>query len=106
MENLEIIKERNDMFVEADIIVDKKQVGWIEIVEDDDEITIADLQIYDEFQNQGIGTAVLNKLIDEHYSVTLAPTDEDNLRLYQRVGFEEATENAPEIDQGLGVWTI
>lgn len=113
MENLNIIKTfiedlSNDdtKAYEADIEVDGQTVGYVEFTDTDDDIIISNILVKDEFRNQGIGTAVLKQMISEYYSVTLAPDNEDAKRLYERLGFEEVTSDAPEIEQGFGVWTI
>ena len=91
---------------ETDIKLGDKVVGFVEHTDTDDDAIISNILIKEEFRNKGIGTAVLKQLISEYYSVTLAPDNEGATRLYERLGFEELTTNAPEIDQGFGVWKI
>lgn len=95
--------------VKNEIYRDGLKVGEANIMvdsEDEDKIYLEDFNINKEFRNQGIGTEVLKMLAKEASDyLYMAPTDEDNQRLYARLG-EELTTNDPEVDQGYGVYKI
>lgn len=91
---------------DCEIELNGKIVGYLNFEDTGGDIIIGNFYIFEEYRNRGIGTEVLHQFISEYYSVTLAPNNEDALRLYERLGFEEVEVNAPEIEQGFGVWRI
>lgn len=81
-------------------------IGYVEVVTDEDYTTINDIVIEEEFQNKGHGTQTIKMVVKEFGHVILAPTNEDNQRLYERLGCELTSGNLPEIDQGYGIYEI
>lgn len=70
---------------------------------DDSETYVEWIHIEEEHRNKGLGTEALRKLAAEYGYIYFAPADEDNKRLYERIA-EEIESNAPEVDQGFGVY--
>lgn len=75
------------------ILVDDQAAGRIWIGRDAEEIHLLDIVVLPEFQNRGVGRALLNSLIDEarqtgkalrHYVFVM---NTDALRFYERLGF-------------------
>jgi ribosomal protein S18 acetylase RimI-like enzyme len=75
------------------ILVDDHSAGRIWIGRDAEEIHLLDIVVLPEFQNRGVGGALLHSLIDEakqtgkvlrHYVFTM---NADALRFYERLGF-------------------
>ena len=75
------------------ILVDDQPAGRIWIGRDAEEIHLLDIVVLPEFQNRGVGGALLNSLIDEakksskalqHYVFIM---NADALRFYERLGF-------------------
>ena len=75
------------------ILVDDQPAGRIWIGRDAEEIHLLDIVVLPEFQNRGVGGALLNRLIDEtkqtgkalrHYVFVM---NTDALRFYERLGF-------------------
>ena len=67
-------------------------MGWLQCIGSSDELFLAQLFVDGPFQNRGIGTEVMNRLINEatvrNQSVALAVVKiNPALRLYQRLGF-------------------
>lgn len=100
-----------------EILVDEEVAGWVETIvseENEDAVCIDYLQLHEEFRNKGIGTKVIYKVLQEEAEygfVYLAPTDENNQRLYERLGkdIEESDvswDEIEDIDQGCGVYII
>ena len=88
------------------ILIDGKKVGSADVMinnDDLDEVYIEWIEIDEEFRGQGLGTKALNLLAETYGFIYFAPTDEDNQRLYERIA-EEYRVNAPEVDQGFGVY--
>ena len=88
------------------MVVDGKKVGYADVMidrDDSDEAYIEWIEIDEEFRGQGLGTKTLNLLAETYGFIYFAPTDEDNQRLYERIA-EEYGANAPEVDQGFGVY--
>jgi ribosomal protein S18 acetylase RimI-like enzyme len=80
-------------FVVGDIslvIIAGKRAGYLNITREPTFIYIDNIQLSPAWQNQGIGTSLLNRLLDAHsrFSIRLT-TFEDNpaKRLYERMGF-------------------
>lgn len=76
-------------------LIDNKIVGFINYYKIYDRIEIANFNVLDYFQNQGIGTKLLNYIIDKYQSecknITLEVRKDNNnaIRLYKKVGFIE-----------------
>ncbi len=74
------------------ITLDGSDVGWLQSTTQDDWFFIAQLFVDGPFQRRGIGTEVMNRLIDEAARGNLAVRLEvvkinPALRLYERLGF-------------------
>jgi len=73
---------------------DDRRVGRLRVVRADGQIAIAGLQILPGFQRRGVGTAVINNLIEEAAATSmpvLLEVEKDNPEaesLYTRLGFE------------------
>ena len=91
-----------------EILLDGKKVGEAYTIinaEDDGPTYLEDFTINREERNKGVGTQVLKMLAEEAWDgIYMAPTDKNNQRLYERLG--EEMEDAPEVDQGFGVYII
>ena len=88
------------------ILIDGKKVGSADVMinnDDLDEVYIEWIEVDEEFRGQGLGTKALKLLAETYGFIFFAPTDEDNQRLYERIA-EEYGANAPEVDQGFGVY--
>lgn len=73
------------------IVCNGKNAGYMLVTEHPDRTEIEDLFLYPMFQNKGIGTAILRKILEESEKlVTLYVfvRNESALRLYTRLGFE------------------
>ena len=77
----------------AVILVDRRPAGRIWIARPGDEIHLLDIALLPEFQNSGVGTVLLRRLMDEarraglplrHYVFIL---NTEALRFYERLGF-------------------
>ena len=105
---LELIREEemgNSLIKYYDLLVEETKKGHAELVIDDKgNAVIGDIGIDKDSRNKGYGTQSIKALAEEHGGVYLAPTDEDNQRLYERLGEEDYYEY--EIDQGYGVYFI
>ena len=93
----------------VDVIVENEKVGRVDIIvppeEESNEVYIEMITINKDQRNKGYGTEALNMLAEEYGFIYMAPDDENNQRLYKRIG-EEYTVNTPEVDQGFGVYFI
>lgn len=74
------------------IVADTIDVGWLQIIPHDDVLFLAQLFVDRLFQGRGIGSAVMNSLIDEgtraSQAMALAVVKTNPaLRLYRRLGF-------------------
>lgn len=99
-------KQKNDYCFCAD--VDGKVIGavWVRNINgygsvDNDTVEFA-ISVYDEYQKMGIGTALMNKMIEHleklNYSKASLAVQKENyaLRMYKKVGFEIVDENDQE----------
>ncbi|MCA1635792.1 MAG: GNAT family N-acetyltransferase [Acidobacteria bacterium] len=77
----------------AVVLVDRRPAGRIWIARPGDEIHLLDIALLPEFQNSGVGTVLLRRLMDEarraalplrHYVFVL---NTEALRFYERLGF-------------------
>lgn len=65
------------------------------------------IEVEENHRNNGIGTAFLKALADEHDSIVVAPDNEDAQRLYDRLGYDITDKGDWYIvDQGFGVYEI
>ena len=101
--------EGNWKTYEHKFVVDGQEVGNAYLMvydEDEDQAYVESIDIYEEHQSKGYGTEALKHLVSDYSDgIYLAPTNEDNQRLYNRLG-EEMTGDVPEVDQGFGVYVI
>lgn len=91
-----------------EIMLDGTKIGTAYTMtdtEDDDMTYLEDFDIDEAYRNQGYGTQVLKALAEKYNTIYMAPTDENNQRLYERLG-QEMEGNVPEVDQGFGVYEI
>lgn len=90
-----------------DILLDGIQIGRADIIVNEEEELnyIEKIEISENYRNHGYGTYVLKELARLHDSIYLAPDNADAQRLYERLG-EEWITNAPDVDQGYGVYII
>ncbi|MBR0075681.1 MAG: GNAT family N-acetyltransferase [Synergistaceae bacterium] len=58
---------------------------------------VMSFEIFEAFRNKGYGTQILKMLAQKYGKIYLCPTDEDNERLYARIG--EEIEKCPEMIQ-------
>lgn len=92
-----------------DIKTDGRKVGTASVRAadmDDDHAYVEGIDIDEEYQNQGIGTAALHQISGLWYGVEIAPDNEDARRLYARLGSLSDWDVAPYLDQGYGVYRI
>lgn len=74
----------------AMVIIAGKRAGYLNIIREAAFIYIDNIQLSPAWQNQGIGTSLLNRLLDAHSGISIRLTTfEDNpaKRLYERMGF-------------------
>ena len=91
-------KEYETRFPDADyrvIVIDRQRAGRIWIGSDDEQIRLLDIALLPEFQNRGVGTALLERLKSEAQSkgkalrhmVFVLNNNAD--RFYERLGFKK-----------------
>lgn len=84
------------------ICSDENRVGRLRVVRLDDYVEIAGLQIHPDWQNKGIGTAVVNEILDQGaragipVELDVAKDNPQAERLYARLGFERIREDDKE----------
>lgn len=89
-----------------DIIIGGEKVGEVSTeknTEDDRETFVEYIQIDADKRNQGLGTKALKELAKKEGRIFFAAEDENSQRLYDRIA-EPYDVNAPEVDQGFGVY--
>lgn len=75
------------------ILVDNQPAGRIWISRGDDQTRLLDIALLDEFQNRGVGTVILRRLIDEAIQTNkplrhmVFVLNADARRFYERLGF-------------------
>jgi ribosomal protein S18 acetylase RimI-like enzyme len=75
------------------ILVNGRPAGRIWVGSDDKEIRLLDIALLKEFQNRGVGTLLLRRLIDEAAAANkllrhmVFALNEDAFRFYERLGF-------------------
>ena len=73
------------------IYVENTKAGYVHFSEEDGMYEIDDLYIFDEYQNQGIGTQVIHQCIDQAENVIYLYVfikNERAVSLYKRIGFK------------------
>ena len=79
------------------VYVDNKLVGVIRVVGDGFSVVfVQDLLVYPEYQGQGIGTALLKKIMEEYHGVyqlhVLTDNTEKTVAFYKSLGFAMGTD--------------
>lgn len=75
------------------ILVDDQPAGQIWLSRDDEYVRMLDIALLNEFQNRGVGTVLLRRLIDEAIRTNKSlrhmvfVLNEDAKRFYERLGF-------------------
>ena len=72
------------------VIIAGKRAGYLNITREPTFIYIDNIQLSPAWQNQGIGTSLLNRLLDAHSRFSIRLTTFENnpaKRLYERMGF-------------------
>lgn len=100
------IQEDGYTAIQCAIMMDGKEVGVCNVLEDADYAYCESIAIYEDERNQGYGTAALYELSSMYGGIVVAPDNTDAKRLYGRLGSEWSGEDAPYIDQGYGVYEI
>ena len=86
---LEINKE--ETYIENDIIVDGIKVGTVELCPERHEISR--LVIFEPYQNKGYGTTVVKQLINKGYNSLWVRSDNPRaIHVYEKCGFTKAGE--------------
>ena len=80
------------------ITLDGADIGWLQCIHNKDELFLGQIFVDGPFQNQGVGTEVMNRLISEAARANqpmLLGVAKINpaLRLYQRLGFQTVLED-------------
>ena len=60
---------------------------------------VLSFEVFEEFRNKGYGTQILKMLAQKYGKIYLCPTDENNERLYARIGEEIDFAKCPEMIQ-------
>ncbi len=77
------------------IVVNQVPVGMIQLLEADDEVEIAEIQILPDHQNRGLGARAIEDVIEsagkryKRLSLHLGMKNVGAFRLYERLGFQE-----------------
>lgn len=92
-----------------EILKDGIQIGRADVIvppeEESDEVYLEWIGIDEEYRNRGYGSEAIKMLAKDYGFIYFAPCDEDNVRCYERIA-ELYDTNAPEVDQGFGVYYI
>lgn len=88
------------------ILVSGQTVGGCSVMVDEDYAYCERIDIYDEYQRKGYGTAALYELSSRYAGIVVAPDNPDAQRLYERIGSVWDGDSAAYIDQGYGVYRI
>ena len=76
------------------VMVAGKDVGTLRLVENQDEIFLALIEIHPDYQNHGLGTTIVQDILTKAHQHSLPvllhvlKANEDAQRLYERLGFE------------------
>ena len=81
------------------IVVDGRDVGLLHVEREIEALFLANLQILPEFQNRGLGSAVVRRVIEEAHAMGVGAvrlqvlkSNQPARRLYERLGFEVTQE--------------
>lgn len=92
-----------------EILTDGEKIGRADVIvppeEESDEVYLEWIEIYEDHRNNGFGSEAIKMLAEDFGFIYFAPCDEDNVRCYERIADLYET-NAPEVDQGFGVYYI
>lgn len=89
------------------MIVDGVEIGWANILVDDNGAYCERIDIAEDRRNHGYGTAFLQALSSEFGSIFVAPDNEGAQRLYDRLGYDVSDKDDwCYVDQGFGVYEI
>lgn len=90
-------REYSARFPDADyhvILIDERPAGRIWVGSDEEQIRLLDIALLPEFQNRGVGTALLHRLMDQAATAGKAlrhmvfMLNSDAHRFYERLGFK------------------
>ena len=106
----DVLSSRNlDVKILSDDI--DKELGYMTLCETYDEdgdidvLYVATIEIYEPYRNCGHGSSTLKQLAEKYGSIYLCPTDEDNERLYARLGKEVEYKYVPDcLKSCLDTW--
>lgn len=96
---IKYFKEKFEKGLSQVILVENERVGTLVILEDEDRITIDLMLLLPEFQGRGIGSEILDNLINEAKNknkslmLTVLKSNNQARRLYERKGFKITDEN-------------
>lgn len=85
------------------IVVDGLRAGIVRIVEHEDAIALEQIEVLPEFQGKGIGTALVDSLIErsrltgKRIDLSVFVTNVGARRLYERLGFQVVSESERDI---------
>ena len=95
------------------IEVDGERVGLMNFVVPDEDFSdnayLENIDIDEAHRNKGHGTEALKEAAKMYWRVYIAPTNEDNARLYARLGEDargQIREEEMEVNQGHGVYVL
>ena len=99
--NLEkiIMRVREDLYSRTQTInriyIDDVHIGYISIIHNEEDVEISDFFLKDEYQDQGFGTKVLKKLVNQYNHLTLYvfKNNEKAVHLYQKFNFKVIENN-------------
>lgn len=78
--------EKTETFIEHDIIIDKTNIGTVELCPERHEI--ATLVIFKPYQNKGYGTQVVKELVKQGYKELWVRSDNPRaIHVYEKCGF-------------------
>lgn len=89
-----------------DIYHDGEHVGELSMIKYDDFNHCERIDVYDEYQNRGYGTAAIKQLNELYGRVVFVADNKDAARLYARLGDLWRHDDADYIDLGYGVYEI
>lgn len=91
-----LLEYENNPFMKIVVyLIDDKVVGFINYYEIYDRIEIANFNVLDYFQNKGIGTCLINFVIDKYnekcrnITLEVRKDNKNAINLYKKVGFVE-----------------
>lgn len=91
-------------FIKIDFLDEDESDGYVDYIE-----------VEEGCRGQGIGTALIREVMKDFYKLYFAPTDENNARLYARLGEQvvgdDVTTGVPYeclyyFDQGFGIYKV